>query len=123
MRASYVYQRAENRAPFSFEKGNDLPNAPRHTAQMNATLRHRGQTLRYEMQRESRHFMDRANLRIIPSRLIHTLGGSVRLALSTEALWEVRNLTDNQVADLWGFPLPGRAFFVTLRQDIKTWFE
>jgi outer membrane cobalamin receptor len=123
MRASYVYQRAENRAPFSFEKGNDLPNAPRHTAQMNATLRHRGQTLRYEMQRESRHFMDRANLRIIPSRLIHTLGGSVRLAPSTEALWEVRNLTDNQVADLWGFPLPGRAFFVTLRQDIKTWSE
>ena len=30
LHGNYAYQRAENRTPFSFERGNDLPNAPRH---------------------------------------------------------------------------------------------
>ena len=32
---------------------------------------------------------------------------------------EVRNLTDNQVADLWGYPLPGLAAFLSIDIDFS----
>ena len=114
--ANYVYQRAENRAPFAFEQGNDLPNAPRHTVAVRAGLW--GRRLRYGLSLESRHFLDRANLRSVPRRSIHSFGGGVPVGSSTELGWEVKNATDNQIADLWGFPLPGRAYFISLRQDL-----
>jgi len=115
--SSYVYQRAENRSPFSFERGNDLPNAPRHTISGRASLW--GPAIRYRLSYESRHFLDRANLRGVPSRTVHNLSGRFRLRSSTELEWEVKNLTDNQLADLWGYPLPGRAYFASLKQDLE----
>jgi len=115
---SYVYQHAENRSPYVYERGNDLPNSPRHTLNGRLSLSRKQVSLRYELSRESRHFLDRANLRAVPSRTIHNLGGSVGVADGTELSCEIRNLTANQVADLWGYPLPGRAFFITLKQDM-----
>lgn len=113
---NYVYQRAENRSPFSFEQGNDLPNAPRHSISARASLW--APLIRYRLSYESSHFLDRANLRAVPSRTIHNLSGTFRLRSSTGLEWEVKNLTDNQLADLWGYPLPGRAYFASLKQDL-----
>jgi len=31
----------------------------------------------------------------------------------------VRNASDNQVADLWGYPLPSRAYFLSLNYAIS----
>ena len=110
IRGSYVYQRAGNRTPFSFEEGNDLPNAPRHRLDTRVSLDlERGQ-IYGEFSRESRHFLDRANLRQVPVRALFTLGGAVPLAGDLVLSWELRNLTDNRVADLWGYPLPGRSY-------------
>ena len=111
---NYVYQRAENRSPFSFEKGNDLPNAPRHRLSSRLALVQSRGSFYYEYSRESRHFLDRANLRTVPRRLLHSIG--TRLVLTSEMALsgEVRNLSNNQVADLWGYPLPGRTFFLSL---------
>ena len=120
---SYTYQRAEDRSQFSYYRGNDLPNAPRHRANLRLTVARSVGSVHYEASRESRHFLDRANLRPVPRRVVHNVGGSLAVLEGAEITWEVRNLTANQVADLWGYPLPGRAFFVTLRQDIKTWSE
>ena len=110
----YVYQHAENRSPFSFEAGNDLPNAPRH--RLHARLEAGGARagLHYELSRESRHFLDRANLRPVPTRVIHNLGARAALAGGLSLAFEVQNWTDNQVADLWGYPLPGRSLFLSL---------
>ena len=110
VRGSYVYQRAENRTPFSFEQGNDLPNAPRHRLDSRVTLDLYGTEIYGEFSRESRHFLDRANLRAVPVRALFTLGGTVPLAGDLVLSWELRNLTDNRVADLWGYPLPGRSY-------------
>ena len=66
-----------------------------------------------------RHFLDRANLRPVPVRLVHSLGGDIAVPASTVLVWEVRNLTDDQVADLWGYPLPGRAYFLSLKRNFS----
>ncbi len=114
VRGSYVYQRPENRTPFSFERGNDLPNAPRHRLHGRASVDLGGAGLYGEVSRESRHFLDRANLRAVPVRTLCNLGGSVPLAAGLSLSWELRNLTDDQVADLWGYPLPGRSYGLSM---------
>ena len=62
----------------------------------------------------------------MPRRIVHGVGGRTQLGprrgANTEVFLEVRNLTANQVADLWGYPLPGRSYFVAIQQDIgATW--
>ena len=116
LRGNYAYQRAENRTPFSFERGNDLPNAPRHRLNVRVSLSTLGRVELYgEFSRESRHFLDRANLRTVPVRALYNLGGTVPLVEGIALSWELRNLTDNQVADLWGYPLPGRSYGLSVR--------
>lgn len=115
---NYTYQRAENRSPFPYEHGKDLPNAPRHSLDGHLSLLLARLSLRYELSYESRHFLDRANLRSVPARTAHTLGMDLGLSHGAALSVELNNLTDNQVADLWGYPLPGRAFFLSLKQDL-----
>ncbi len=119
---SYTYQRAEDRSKFSYYRGNDLPNAPRHRAYLRLAVARPAGSVHYEVSRESRNFLDRANLRPVPRRVVHSMGGSAKVG-GAEIAWEVRNLTANQVADLWGYPLPGRAFFVSLKRDVYELFE
>ncbi len=114
LRGNYAYQRAENRTPFSFEQGNDLPNAPRHRLNTRLSLGLRSAEIYGEFSRESRHFLDRANLRAVPVRALYNLGGTVPLVEGIFLSWELRNLTDNQVADLWGYPLPGRSYGISM---------
>ena len=109
----YRYQQAENRSPFAHESGRDLPNAPRHVVRLNGEWLWRGHRLHYEFERESRHFLDRANLRPVAARATHGSSLALRLA-AFELTVEVRNISDNQIADLWGYPLPGRAYFIHL---------
>ncbi len=120
LRGNYVYQRAENRSPFSFEKGNDLPNAPRHRLGARLELERERSLVYYELSRESRHFLDRANLRPVPVRTLHNIGGRLALATEMSLSVEVRNVSDNQIADLWGYPLPGRAYFLALNISHST---
>ena len=114
IRGNYAYQRAENRTPFSFEQGNDLPNAPRHRLNTRASLDLGRAEIYGEFSRESRHFLDRANLRAVPVRALYNLGGTVPLVKGISLSWELRNLTDNRVADLWGYPLPGRSYGLSM---------
>jgi len=71
--------------------------------------------LSYELSISDGNFTDQANLQPIPARDVHTLGVSYTpfrwLTLSIEA----RNITDNAVRDLAGFPLPGLSFFGTVQ--------
>ena len=119
LQGGYTRQQAENRSPFSFETGNDLPNAPEHRLRTRADLDAPGMRLHYEVSHESRHFLDRANLRPVPARTLHTLGARVPAGDTVTFAVEIRNLTDNQVADLWGYPLPGRAAFLSVDIDLS----
>ena len=119
LEGSYTRQQAENRSPFSFETGKDLPNTPRHRLRTRVDLDAPGMRLHYEISHESRHFLDRANLRPVPARTVHTLGARVPAGDAVTFAVEIRNLTDNQVADLWGYPLPGRAAFLSVDIDLS----
>jgi iron complex outermembrane receptor protein len=114
---SYAYQRAQNRSPFPYERGNDLPNAPRHNLDGRLRVEEGRVAAQYLFSKESRHFLDRANLRPVPSRTVHGVELELALGSGMHFSWEVRNLTANQVADLWGYPLPGRTFFLSLTQS------
>ena len=61
------------------------------------------------------NFLDVANRMRVGSRTLYGLGTQVTLPWAGLHLaWELKNLTDNQTQDALGFPLPGRAMFVTL---------
>ncbi|MEW6755775.1 MAG: TonB-dependent receptor [Candidatus Latescibacterota bacterium] len=117
--AGYSWQHARDRSPFTYHRGKDLPNAPRHALHLRAALVGRRGNLHYEVDRDSGHFLDRANLRPVPARLLHSAGGGVRLWAAALATWEVRNLTANQAADLWGYPLPGRSVHLSLAHNLE----
>ncbi|MBM3280008.1 MAG: TonB-dependent receptor [Candidatus Handelsmanbacteria bacterium] len=114
---NYTYQRALNQSAFPSERGRDLPNAPRHSFNLRSEAFARRCGLYHELNGESRQYLDRANLRPVAGRLLHTLGARLRPRAGFEATAEVRNLGDIQVEDLWGYPLPGRSFFLALNRD------
>jgi iron complex outermembrane receptor protein len=120
---NYTYQHAENHSPFSYEHGKELPNAPRHSLEGHLSLSLARLSLHYALNYESRHFLDRANLRPVPVRSTHSLGMDLGLGHGATLSCEGNNLTDNQVADLWGYPLPGRAFFLSLKQNLNAPFK
>ena len=119
LRGSYARQRAENRSPFSFERGNLLPNAPQHRLQARLTMAAADIQSHYVVSHGSRHFLDRANQRPVPVRTVHGAGLRARLSSSLTTAFEIRNLTDDQVADLWGYPLPGRSWFLSFEYDLS----
>ena len=82
----------------------------------------------YELSFVAENFLDQANFLVVNARAIHTLGIEADVAaigrrVRSDALarvplvatFEVRNFTDNQVEDVAGYPLPGRAFFGSVR--------
>jgi outer membrane cobalamin receptor len=120
VRVGYVHQRAENRSPFTFERGNDLPNAPRHHWQLRTGLDAGRWGVNWDLRQESRHFLDRANLRPVAARAIQGAGCHLRWGTRIRLAFEIRNLTGNGVADLWGYPLPGRAYSLSLSLENPT---
>ena len=114
---SYVYQRAVDRSPLSYHRGRDLPNAPRHVADAQIRIPWRRTALSYTLQFDGRHYLDRANLRPVDARLEHGGKFSCRLWAGGECVLEGRNLTNRQAADLWGYPLPRRSWYLSLQQE------
>ena len=112
----YTYSVAENQSPFPHERGKDLPNTPRHVFGTTTTYMNGRHTVRYEYEHESSHFLDRSNLRVVPGRSIQSLAITVGFGIF-EFAGEIRNITDNQIADIWGYPLPGRSFFVNVSKS------
>jgi outer membrane receptor protein involved in Fe transport len=69
----------------------------------------------YELDYIAQNFLDRANAFVVDSRLLHNLSLTVLpLGKHLKLTFEVKNLTDNRLADFRGFPLPGRSFFGTV---------
>ncbi len=111
---NYTFQDARDTSN-TFSRDNQLPGRPRHELHQGLELFADLGKFVYEFDYIARNFLDRGNLTLVDERLIHT----VRAVLSPfdkrlKITFEVQNLTDNQVGDFRGFPLPGRAFFGTV---------
>jgi iron complex outermembrane receptor protein len=111
---NYTYQQTEDTSD-TFTRGNKLPGRPQHELHQGLEIFVPQGNFVYELDYIAQNFLDRANVFVVDSRLLHNLSLSVlpfgkRLKLTFEA----KNITDNRIADFRGFPLPGRAFFGTV---------
>lgn len=125
---NYTYQDARDESGIPARDGNQLPGRPKHDLYHRSEYRREEGRLFYELSFVAENFLDQANFLVVNDRAIQTFGiegdvaaigrriDSAALArVPLVATFEVRNFTDNRVEDVAGYPLPGRAFFATVR--------
>jgi iron complex outermembrane receptor protein len=98
--------------------GSELPRKPRHRLFARVAVDAAAAGAHVEAQWISRQWLDTANVVAIPAALTFGAGASVQLwrAAGLRLHVEARNLLDDRtLGDTYGYPLPGRSVFVTLR--------
>jgi vitamin B12 transporter len=114
---NYTYQDAQNRstANTGHYVGNQLPGRPANELYTRLEVFNRRGKLFYEFNYVSGNYLDELNFLSVPSRDVHSLGWSLQVLPQVTLSFEARNITDNQVSDVGGFPLPGRSYFGSVR--------
>jgi iron complex outermembrane receptor protein len=114
--ANYTYQDAIDESGIPGRDGNQLPGRPQHEVYTRASVDIvESVGVFYELSFIAGNFLDQANFREVSSRTIHTVGTRLDVPRTPFTLtFEARNLGDNQIEDVAGFPLPGRSFFGSL---------
>jgi len=111
---NYTFQDAEDTSD-AFSHGNALPGRPRHELHQSLELFTDVGKLVYEFEYIGKNFLDRANAFVVDNRTLHNVRLTVLpLGKALKFTFEAKNLTNNQVEDFRGFPLPGRSFFGTV---------
>lgn len=116
--ANLTLQTPDNRTETPETRGRELPSVPQEEAYLRLGYDRERWGASYELDYRGRVFLDQANTPtdefLISSRFLHTLRllwkpvpADFRIEL------EARNLSDEQSRDVVGFPVPGRAFYVT----------
>jgi len=116
---NYTNLDARDTGPIPTYNGNVLPARPRGDANLSLSGLWGWWRLTYEFHHIGANYLKRSNLETVPERNIHNL--ILRLRLPVNGLTftiEGRNLSDDQISDVNGFPLPGRAVFSTLRYHL-----
>ncbi|MBI5198188.1 MAG: TonB-dependent receptor, partial [Nitrospirae bacterium] len=111
---NYTYQRAVNRSNIPSQAGKILPGRPLHEFSGKAEFFSDTGALFYSYDFTSKNFLDRVNQLPAHSRSIHNIGISVTPRESVSVTFEVKNITNNRIVDIFGFPLPGRSYFLTV---------
>src|SRR5262249_49210186 len=124
--ANYTHQDARDDGDVTFLRGRQLPGRPADeifgrvelawspTRPLPGLARLWPGRVFYEVNAIADNFLDRANVRRVGSRLLHDVGIEVVLPLAgVHVALEAKNAGDDHTRDALGFPLPGRALFVT----------
>jgi len=118
--ANYTFLNAEDRSDIPYYNGNQLASTPSHEGSVKLTVNRGRWSAGWDIHYIGSNFLDKANMQEVPGRQIHGLSLSVRDIMNHFRLTlEGRNLTDNQVRDVIGYPLPGRSFYFTLEYSIE----
>ena len=112
---NYTHQDAEDQSDSPLLRGKQLPGRPQNELYTRLELFGPLGRLFYEFNFVSGNFTDAANFNEVPSRDVHTIGFTARPRDWLAVTFEARNVTDNQISDVGGFPLPGRSFFGTVK--------
>ncbi|MEJ2641039.1 MAG: TonB-dependent receptor [Desulfosarcinaceae bacterium] len=110
---NYTFQDTENTSDIPYLNGNELPGRPRHTLFQRVELYNDLVKLFYEYHYLSSNYVDRANLEEVDSRNIHNLGLTLYPLAGLSLTVEAKNLSDQQISDVLGYPLPGRSYLVS----------
>jgi len=117
LRLSGNYTRLDSRdtGPVPYYNGNLLPGRPEHEVSIGSELLSGRWSVMYELHYLGDSYLDRANLMPQESRKIHDLTLTLR-SLSYGMTLSIggRNLGNERVYDVIGFPLPGRSFFASI---------
>ena len=116
--ANWTWQDTEDHSGVPFWTGRQLPGRPAHEVFARLEARRGPARVFYEFQYTSGNFLDRANLAPVAPRRLHDAGvtwawARDRLRFTAEA----KNLGDDRVLDVAGYPLPGRA--LAMSADVR----
>ena len=89
------------------------PGRPRHSIFQRVEVFNRLAKLFYEYHYLSSNYLDQANLEEVDSRNIHNLGLTLYPLEGLSLTVEAKNLSDQQISDVLGYPLPGRSYLVS----------
>lgn len=117
---NYTRQEAENRSRVQggIYFGKQLPGRPRNELYVRLAARWRLWEPYYELNAISGNMLDLANFQAVAARDLHGVGVAFQPARQLRLLVHVQNLTDNQISDIGGFPLPGRALLGTVTWNL-----
>jgi len=113
---NYTYQRARDKSNIPHLKGKTLPNRPEHALFARIKGGVKRVSVFYDYTFEDGNYLDQSNRRPLASRHIHNIGMKVDVRKGVQIGLEAKNLKNAQNADTWGYPLPGRAFFVNVQE-------
>jgi iron complex outermembrane receptor protein len=109
--ANYTWIDSENRSGIPFLRGNQLPGVPEQELFVRADIYNDRFRAWYEFVGADDNFLDQANFEKVKDRSVHNAGVSATLRDSLILTFELKNITDERISDVLGFPLPGRAWF------------
>ena len=112
---SYTYLDHRDTGPIPYYNGNRLAAQPVHQALGRIEVVRTRWRIEYELNYIGENYLDQANMIKVPAREIHNL--LLELSLPSRGItvsFEGRNLGNNQISDVNGFPLPGRSFYSTV---------
>jgi iron complex outermembrane receptor protein len=115
---NYTFQRPKDASGLPGLAGNFLPGRPLHELNAKATLSNRWGKLFADLNFIDDNFLDTQNLLRADNRVIFNAGASARFLKRFTAGFEAKNLFNDRVADVVGFPLPGRSYYGKLEIDI-----
>lgn len=108
---NYTYQQAKDRAT---NAGRFLTGRPQH--ELDAQVEFKKNKFRsfFHLNWMDEYYLDPLNTQIIQDRVILNAGVSYKPVDPLELSLEAKNLTDDQIVDVVGFPLPGRSFWAKI---------
>lgn len=112
--ANYTFQNAQNQ-----QTGRKLVGRPLHEVEAKVTGRIKNASLFVSGQWSDEMFLDPLNTRVVSSRFIFNSGLSYQMK-DWSFGFEGKNLTNDQIVDVVGYPLPGRSFFGKVTYDFSS---
>jgi iron complex outermembrane receptor protein len=115
---NYTFQAAVDQGDVAYWRGNALPLRPMHEAY--ARIEYAPESFRAwaEADYVSGNYWDRANLYLVPDRHVYNVGAAADVyhknKTTVTVTLEAKNLADDRIADVAGYPLPGRSYFLTV---------
>ncbi|MBI4209659.1 MAG: TonB-dependent receptor [Deltaproteobacteria bacterium] len=110
---NYTRQEAVNTSS-SFLSGNRLPGRAQDEFYFHAEAKFRYVKPFYEFNFIGSNYLDEGNLVLLKRRFIHNMGITFYPKIRELSMTaEVKNVNDEQIADVLGFPLPGRSYYGT----------
>jgi iron complex outermembrane receptor protein len=113
--ANYTYQQALDRSGIPSLNNRPLPGRPRNELHLGLAFLHpRWGKLFYSFDYLDGNYLDRYGYLEVPARSIHNAGITITPTRQLSFTFEVKNIGNEQIYDVMGYPLPGISYFGTV---------